>query len=383
MADGLLSRSTHPRTKLAALAVAFCFAGAAQANPVGPTVMYGTASFNAVGNALNITNSPNAILNWRGFSIGANEITRFLQTGATSSVLNRVTGAESSSILGQLLSNGRVLLINPNGVFIGGGAVVDVAGFAASSLRLSDADFLAGKFKFTDQVGAARVVNQGIIRTPEGGQVYLIAPSVENSGLITSPAGEVVLAAGKSVELIQQGSPYLRVELTAPDNAAVNVGQVIARGGNIGIYGATIKNGGTVSASTAAVGENGKILLRAKQDVTLDAGSRVEANGPSGGSVTVQAEQGTLLASGAVEAKGADGKGGTVQLLGDRVGLLGNASVDASGATGGGTVLVGGDFQGKNPDIQNARRTYVGPQARIRCRCYEQWRRRQGDCLVE
>src|SRR3990172_8283941 len=132
MADRLHSRATHAPTKLAVLAVASCFAGAVHANPVGPTVMSGTASFNAVGNAFNITNSPNAIIHWQGFSIGTSEITRFIQNSAASSVLNRVTGTESSSILGQMLSNGRVLLINPNGVFIGGGAVVDVAGFTAS-----------------------------------------------------------------------------------------------------------------------------------------------------------------------------------------------------------------------------------------------------------
>ena len=366
MADGLHGRLRHPRTKLVALAVASCFAGAVHANPVGPTVMHGTASFNAVGNALNITNSPNAIINWQGFSIGASEIIRFIQNSAASSVLNRVTGTESSSILGQMLSNGRVLLINPNGVFIGGGAVVDVAGFTASSLKISDADFLAGKFKFTDQVGAARIVNQGIIRTPEGGQVYLIAPGVENSGVITSPSGQVILAAGKTVELVDMGSPYVRVEFTAPDNAAVSVGQVVADAGSVGIYGTTVKHSGVVRANSAQVGANGKIAFKATKDVTLDAGSRIEANGPSGGEITVQGESGTLLAQGVVEAKGEEQQGGQIQLFATQVGLIGSARVDASGQDGGGTVLIGGDRHGHNPDVQNAWRTYFGPNATVK-----------------
>jgi autotransporter-associated beta strand protein len=54
-----------------------------------------------------------------------------------------------------------------------------------------------------------------------------------------------------------------------------------------------------------------------------------------------------------------------VKLLGREVGLVGQASVDASGRTGGGTVLVGGGFQGQNPGIQNAEATYVGADARI------------------
>ena len=228
------------RRKAIVFAVASCFSSGhvllAHANPTGAQVVAGSAAFNQVGKTLNITNSNGAVINWKGFSIGADEVTRFLQSGANSAVLNRVIGSGASNILGQLLSNGRVFLINPNGVFIGGGAVIDVAGFTASTLALSDADFLAGKFKFTDQIGAARIVNQGTIQTASGGQVYLIAPDVENHGVITSPNGEVILAAGKSVELVNPASPDVRVELTAPENQALNVGQIVASAGRVGIY---------------------------------------------------------------------------------------------------------------------------------------------------
>ena len=47
------------------------------------------------------------------------------------------------------------------------------------------------------------------------------------------------------------------------------------------------------------------------------------------------------------------------------MGLIGNARVEAKGEKGGGIVLVGGDYQGKNPDVPNARATYVGPDAAI------------------
>ncbi len=347
------------RFRLAALAVASCFAGGTHANPNGASVISGSASFSTSGNALNITNSPGAIIQWQNFSIRADELTRFIQQNAASSVLNRVVGSDISSILGQLLSNGKVFLLNPNGIFIGGGAVIDTAGFVASSLRLSDADFLAGKFKFDEQIGAGRVVNQGTINA-NGGPVYLVAPNVENHGVITSPTGEVILAAGKSVELVTAANPNLRVELNAPENEAINVGKIVADAGSVGIYGTTIKNSGTVRANSASVDAQGHIVFKAKKDVTLDATSVLTANGPKGGSVTVQAEGGTLLDSGVIEAKGTEGKGGTVQLLGDRVGLIDHATVTASGETGGGTVLVGGDYQGKNSEVQNASGTYVG-----------------------
>lgn len=148
------------RAKVAAFAVASCFAGGSHANPNLPKVISGSATFQTLGKTLNVTNTPGAVIQWQGFSIGADEITRFIQQSASSSVLNRVVGGEASNLLGQLLSNGKVFLINPNGVFIGGGAIVDTAGFVASSLRLSDGDFHAGKFKFEEHVGAAKIVKQ-------------------------------------------------------------------------------------------------------------------------------------------------------------------------------------------------------------------------------
>ena len=143
------------RRKLLALAVASCFAAElAHGNPTGPTVVRGQASFATQGNTLTVTNTPGTAINWQSFSIPSQEITRFLQQSAASAVLNRVTGATPSSILGQLQSNGRVYLINPNGITIGQGAVIDVAGFVASSLNLSDADFAAGRLRFMETPGA-------------------------------------------------------------------------------------------------------------------------------------------------------------------------------------------------------------------------------------
>ena len=135
------------RLKLQALAVASAFgsfAPAVHGNPIGAQVVGGQATFNAAGNTLTITNSPGAVINWQSFSIGASEITKFQQQSASSAVLNRVVGADPSSILGQLQSNGKVFLINPNGIVFGQGARIDVAGLVASTAHISTADFAAG-----------------------------------------------------------------------------------------------------------------------------------------------------------------------------------------------------------------------------------------------
>ncbi|WP_243656590.1 filamentous hemagglutinin N-terminal domain-containing protein [Paucimonas lemoignei] len=329
------------RRKLLPVLIAGCFgAGHVWANPTGAQVVNGQVSIASQGNVLTVTNSPGAIINWQSFSIGQGELTRFVQQGASSTVLNRIVGQDPSQILGALQSNGRVFLINPNGILFGQGAQVNVAGLVASTLNISNEDFLAGRMKFQAGDKAGNLQNQGSITTPNGGQIYLVAPNVENSGILTSPKGEVVLAAGQSVHLVDSANPDLHVVVSAPENQALNLGQVVAESGKIGVYGALIKQRGLVSADSAVVGENGKIVFKASKDALLEAGSRTSATGA--------------------------GTGGTVHVLGERVGLSGDAKIDVSGQTGGGTALVGGDYQGQNAEVTNARQTYFGRDAEIR-----------------
>jgi len=119
--------------------------GTVFALPSGPTVISGTAGIATSGSTMTINNSANAIINWKGFSIGSGETARFIQPSALSAVLNRVTGGDPSKILGALQSNGKLLLINPNGILFGPNARVDVNGLIASTLNISNEDFLAGK----------------------------------------------------------------------------------------------------------------------------------------------------------------------------------------------------------------------------------------------
>ena len=293
----------HPRLKrLAVLLAASLGIPLAQANPANPTVVSGSASFNQSGSTLTVTNTPNAIINWGSFSIGQNELTRFVQQNSASAVLNRVTGQDPSQILGQLQSNGRVFIINPNGVLFGQGAQIDVAGLIASSLDISNEDFLNGKLKFAGTGTEGAVSNAGNITTPSGGQVVLIAPNVENSGVITSPNGEILLAAGHTVELTDTLNPALRVEITAPEGQALNLGTLIAEGGRIGMYAGLVTQAGTVSA-TSAVAEGGRIYLKGTQAVTLTEDSVTEASGTTGGEIRVLADDqvnahGTLTANG-------------------------------------------------------------------------------------
>jgi filamentous hemagglutinin family protein len=329
------NRQCKLQGRLLGLAIAACF-GSVQANPVAPQVVAGQASFQQQGNVFTVTNTPNTIINWQAFSIDAGEVTRFLQQGADSKVLNRITGQDPSRILGSLQSNGQVYLLNPNGIVFGKDARIDVQGLAASSLGMSNADFLAGRLHFGAQGAAGKVENQGSITTAQGGRVFLVAPNVENSGIITAPGGAVMLAAGHSVQLVDVADPALQVVVSAPADSALNLGQVVAQGGRIGMFGALVNQRGVVSADSAVLGENGKVLLRSSGRTMVENGSRTSAHG------------------------------GEVAILGPQVGVTGNARVDAGAAAGGGhggTVLVGGDFRGANAAVPNARQVYVGRDA--------------------
>ncbi len=355
-----------PKLKAVAIAIACVFAtGQGQAIGTDPSVVAGQASFSTQGNTQSISNSPGTIINWQGFSIGASESTHFIQQSAASSVLNRVIGPDPSVILGTLTSNGRVFLINPSGILVGQGARIDVAGLVASTLNLSNADFLAGRLNFTPNLLAGKVENQGSITTPSGGSVYLLGSSVSNSGIITSPQGDVILAAGQSVNIYDTSTPGVRVEITAGDNAVVNLGAILAQSGEIGIYAASLRNAGIVNADQVVRDVSGKIVLRAKQDVTLESGSRLSANGEQAGAITVQSETGTTLVSGMIEAKGSGvgQAGGSVQILGQTVNLTG-AVIDVSGDSGGGLVLVGGNFHGAG-SLQHSQNTSLDSNVMI------------------
>ncbi|MFA5123894.1 filamentous hemagglutinin N-terminal domain-containing protein, partial [Zavarzinia sp.] len=145
-------RSNSPRpTKAVLLGLAavgaWLVAAPVLSNPLNPTVIAGTASFNQAGSVLTVTNSNGAIINWDKFSIQAGETTHFAQTAASSSVMNRVL-SDPTVIYGTLSSNGRVFLVNPAGILVGPGGRVDTAGFVASTLNIRNEDFLAGRNLF-------------------------------------------------------------------------------------------------------------------------------------------------------------------------------------------------------------------------------------------
>ncbi len=299
----------------------------ARAEIAGEQVVSGTATFDQSGNIITITASDGAIINYSQFGVLASEEMHFVQPSSESRVLNRVFGDETH-IDGGLYANGIVYIVNPAGIFFGGGAVVDVGGLYAAAGHLSNEDFLAHDDQFAL---SGTVANAGSIESPA---VALLGAAVANHGNIHAPDGTIALVAGEKVLLTQLGA-HLAVE-------------VEGIGG--GVEAAATLQAGTVDAGAGVVSfVTGDVYSLAINHTGITRGGEIELAAASG---TVQVA-GTLDASD----RSAGGTGGDITVTGERVALLG-AQLDASGDAGGGRIRVGGDLRGEGA-LPTARRTYV------------------------
>ena len=260
---------------------------AAQALPSGARVVSGSAAFSTQGAALTIVqNSNKLVTNWQNFDIGSAAKVEFIQPSATSMALNRVTGANAASqIFGVLKSNGRIFLINPNGILFGANARVDTGALVASTLDIKDQDFLDGKYQFdlTNPVG--QVKNFGELASRQGGFVALLGAEVDNAGRIVATGGQAALAAGQTVRLQIGETGLLGMDVVAgqANTQVSNSGTVIAQGGNVlmsaqsaaGLMSGAVNLTGMVQASRID-GQGGNVRLDGGE-VTVTSSGRIDA----------------------------------------------------------------------------------------------------------
>jgi len=347
------SGSSRPRlTVLAAALVAGGLSGVsglgslpAAAAPEGGTVRAGSATIQHNGAQTRIDqSSQRAVIDWRAFGVGAAEQVLFVQPSAQSATLNRVTGDQLSVILGRIDANGQVFLVNPNGVVFGRGAQVNVGGLVASTANVGNVDFMAGRLEFREAGRAgAGIVNRGSITAAEGGLVALVAPHVRNDGVIQARLGRVTLGAGDTYTLDLYGDGLISLAVdptrTGPmtDAEGRPVASLVSQAGRIEADGGRVV---LVSAATARSALD--------QVINLSGTVRADTVQQQGGRIVLMASGGAAQVSGELSAQGrADGEaGGRIEVLGDRVQLASGARLDASGAAGGGTVHVGGAWQG-------------------------------------
>ena len=336
--------------------------GLAGANPLGASVVAGQAGVSAP-DSLHTQidqSSASAVINWQQFSIGRDEYVRFQQPSASAVVLNRVIGGSASEILGHLSANGRVFLVNPQGLLFGEGAQVDVGSLLASTLEISDADFMSGRYSFTRGAsGAGMVANAGSITAAAGGFAVLAGEQVSNAGLVRAQLGDVVLASGPVLGLSLDPSGLVSYALDGAARSAMagvsNLGQIIADGGRValsarqaqGLARTAVNNAGRISARSIEQ-HAGEIVLSAVggdifQAGTLDVSG---AAGQSGGIVRALSDRDIVAGAGSEILAGGGGarsRGGDVRLVAEKQMLFERgAAIDARGDASGGVVELSG-----------------------------------------
>lgn len=343
----------HWKKTLALLVMSALSLGASSvdAMPEGGVVRSGSGSVTQNGKEMTIRqDSGRLAMDWTGFSVGKDETVRFQQPGKDALALNRVTGNQQSVIDGSLLSNGHVLLVNPNGVVIGKNASIDVGGLVASTAQVKD-NFMK---EFGNSTGAfslggvsdGKIINEGTIKA-EGGLVALHAAKVENSGTISNTGGSAVLAAADTLTLTPDADGKLNftVDGKAAEASALNKGAITADGGTIvmtadsasDVMSTVVNNSGTLQARTLRKNEKGQILLEGGDKGQVEVSGTLDASGTeegqSAGNIKVIGEKtivhdGTnLLARGNVD-------GGKIETSGDVLNLGDNLNIDAKGESG-------------------------------------------------
>ena len=316
---------------LAGAVVAGALAWGAQAQTLPATQLPGQAQLSAGSVAIERAAqsmvvrqaSDKAVLNWSSFDIGRDASVRFVQPGASSVALNRVSSGVASQIEGKLSANGQLFLVNPSGIVFGKGAQVNVAGLVASSLDIATDDFLAGRWRFSGPSGAGAVVNQGHVQA-DGGLIAFMAPRVSNSGTLLADGGQVLMAAGQKISLSVAGSGLLKVsvEQGAIDALVENHGLVRADGGSIlltakganDLLSGVVNNEGVVRAHTLQEREGRIVLLGDMALGTVQVAGQLDASAPQGGNggfIETSAAQVFVAPSARVTTLAAQGRSGT------------------------------------------------------------------------
>lgn len=263
--------------------------------------------------------------------------------------------ADPTFILGRLTADGRVIIIDRNGVFTGPNSVIDVAGIIMTTGDIKIEDLRAndfGQYEISNITEGAINLN-GNISVADAGLAAFVAPSVSNAGVINATMGKVALASGETVTLDLYGDDLVEVAVpgSVADALIENSGSINANGGVVQITAAQAKDvvdniinvSGIVDVSSVST-EGGKIVL-------------------SGG------DMGSVTVSGILDATG--DTGGEIVVTGEAVGALDGAVLDASGKNGGGKINVGGAFQGGD-ELPGSEYTYIDRNAILRANAEEE-----------
>lgn len=287
MKEVVLNQTFKFNQRLIQIAMIGCLmASTAMASPDGASVVMGDVSILDQGkSAVTVEQkSARAVINWKSFDTKKDESITFKQPDASAIAVNIVTDKSPTNFQGSLEANGKIILINNNGIVFSKTSHVDVAGMIATTMQI-DMESFADKdqVNFTadkDMKLDAKVENKGTITVAQAGLVGLVAPIVKNSGIIQAELGTVHLASGNAftVDMVGDGLVSLAVSAELEGQLIEHKGEIYAKGGKVYMTAAVaekmvddvINVKGLVEAQTVEV-KQGKILIEfAKEEPVVE-----------------------------------------------------------------------------------------------------------------
>lgn len=341
----------------------------------------GSISYSLPGTlGINQPTSTPFIGNWQSFDIGAGGLVTFNQPSATAVGLNRVIDVNRSELSGALDIDGVGVLVNAGGAIFSSGSLVTARSFIASTLDITNTDFVDGNYLFEANDADVVVVDGGAsVVAAAGGSIALIGSAVDNRGAIEALGGSINLVSAATVQLDIDANGLVGI-VGAPAAAATadikNSGVLDATGGTVSLYsrglaGGDIFNSGIIRANLLTGGANGSAVFEGANYI-VELG-----NFDSGGDFALTNEQalsvtGTVISTGgnvALETKlGAMTIDGDVS--GDDVALRSagalriNRSVTGASLVlaAGGDIVIDGTVEGSLTTL-TTRRLIVGSSA--------------------
>ncbi|MEI8320858.1 MAG: filamentous hemagglutinin N-terminal domain-containing protein [Alphaproteobacteria bacterium] len=297
--------------------------------------------------------SDKGAIHWEDFSVGKGTHVQFKQPGPSSTTLNKVVGHKLSDIAGKITANGKIILVNPNGIVFQDGSVIDVNGLMATVQDIDTKSFMEGKFVFKQNAltDAGIILREGShITVADRGLACFISPYFHNSGHVVAKTGEVLILGAPEVSLDFYGDGLTKFHLEG------------------GLEKSKLEQGNT---GIIDVGD-GRVVMQVQTaekviESTINVGGKIQANGitEKGGKITLEGDKTNITVSATLEATGS--KGGDIQVLSRAdLKLTDTVNLDASGTKGGGQIRVGAtNFFGKG-SAKNASNLTVSPGAMIK-----------------
>ena len=273
-------RKNMRRGSLAAL-ITLALTSSALAMPTGGEVVRGagditlsSGTWDNVANNATITATNDGQINWQAFNIANGETLNF-NIANNKTLVNQVTGAQVSDILGTMnQTGGNLVLVNPNGIHVGGNAVLNVSDMTLSALGIVKADDTERVLR---QNGEAPITIDGNAKFNVsnqldifGGKVSVADGVVFNMGVAhgTNEPMLQIKAANSAAWTLKDGEDLTEELVHNAGNDVVFNGKVNMLGGN---RRETEIGGATVSATGAKfLGENSETTLYAASKFNAD-----------------------------------------------------------------------------------------------------------------